>query len=114
MSNCQHCGYELEAGAVFCWGCGKNDPLPGAKRASSGCNKSSKLIATIAGGLVAFFVVFAGLTYLFTSLSTDTTNEITPEVTPTPTPSEDGGIKKQNGNASTLPGQTLTNPATKR
>lgn len=116
MSYCQYCGYELEAGAVFCWGCGKNDPLPGSAKRAKGAKSggsSSKLILIIVGALVAVAIGFFGVTALLSTFQSDTPSDVIQ--LPTPTPSEDtGGIKKQNGNAVNLPGQTLSNPANQR
>ena len=118
MSYCQYCGYELEAGAVFCWGCGKNDPLPGSAKRAKGANgnkggSSSTLILIIVGALVTVAIAFFGVTALLSTFSDTTETDIIQE--PTPTPSEDtGGIKKQNGNAAITPGQTLSTPANQR
>ena len=118
MSYCQYCGYELEAGAVFCWGCGKNDLLPGSAKRAKRANgtksgSSSKLILIIVGALVAVAVGFFGVTALLSTFATNTPTDVIQE--PTPTPSEDtGGIKKQNGNAANLPGQTLSTQANQR
>ena len=116
MNNCQFCGYQLEAGSVFCWSCGKNDPLKAGKKSSgnSGMSKGGK-IAIIVGSVVlalglAIGAIAVGISVIFQS---NTPNPIIQ--TPTPTPSEDEeGIGKQSGNAAVTPGQTLSNPNNQR
>ena len=115
MSNCQFCGYQLEAGSAFCWSCGKSDPLKAAKKTrSSGGGKGGK-IALIVGGVVLVFAL--AITAIAVSLGTllgGVTHTPTQTQTPTPTPTEDDGIGKQSGNAAVLPGQTLSNPNNQR
>ena len=114
MSNCQFCGYQLEAGSAFCWSCGKNDPLKAGKKSSgnSGMSKGGK-IAIIVGSVVLALVVAIGAIAVGIGalLSGVTPNPIIQ--TPTPTPTEDG-IGKQSGNAAVTPGQTLSNPNNQR
>ena len=116
MSNCQFCGYQLEAGSAFCWNCGKNDPLKAGKKSSSnsGISKVGK-IALIVGGIVlalglAIGAIAVGISALLPSF---TPNPIIETPTPTPTEDEDG-IGKQSGNAAVTPGQTLSNPNNQR
>ena len=116
MSNCQFCGYQLEAGSAFCWSCGKNDPLKAGKKSSgnAGMSKGGK-IALIVGGIVlalglAIGAIAVGIGAL---LSGVTPNPIIQTPTPTPTEDEDG-IGKQSGNAAVTPGQTLSNPNNQR
>jgi hypothetical protein len=116
MSNCQYCGYQLEAGSAFCWSCGKNDPLKGGKKSSSnkGMSKGGK-IALIVGGIVlalglAIGAIAVGIGALLNGITPNPTIQ-----TPTPTPTEDeDGIGKQSGNAAVTPGQTLSNPNNQR
>ena len=116
MSNCQFCGYQLEAGSAFCWSCGKNDPLEAGKKSSgnSGMSKGGK-IAIIVGSVVLALVVAIGAIAvgLGALLSGVTPNQIIQTPTPTPTEDEDG-IGKQSGNAAVTPGQTLSNPNNQR
>lgn len=115
MSNCQFCGYELEAGSAFCWSCGKSDPLKGAKKTRSGASKKGGKIALVIGGIVLVFAL--AITAIVFSLGTLLGGGIqtpTPTPTPTPTQTEDDGIGKQSGNAAVSPGQTLSNPNNQR
>lgn len=117
MSNCQFCGYELEAGSAFCWSCGKSDPLKGAKKTRSSGGKKGGKIALIIGGIVLVFAL--AITAIVVSLGTllgGATQTPTPTPTPTstPTPTEDDGIGKQSGNAAVTPGQRLSNPNNQR
>jgi hypothetical protein len=115
MSNCQYCGYQLEAGSAFCWSCGKNDPLKGAKKSSSGkgMSKGGKIALIVGGIVLAFGIAIGAIAIGVGSLLQGITPDPTIQ-TPTPTPTEDDGIGKQSGNAAVLPGQTLSNPDNQR
>jgi hypothetical protein len=115
MSNCQFCGYQLEAGSVFCWSCGKNDPLKGAKKSSSGkgMGKGGKIALIVGGIVLAFGIAIGAIAIGVGSLLQGITPDPTIQ-TPTPTPTEDDGIGKQSGNAAVLPGQTLSNQDNQR
>jgi hypothetical protein len=115
MSNCQFCGYQLEAGSAFCWSCGKSDPLKGAKKTRAGGSKKGGKIALIIGGIVLVFAL--AITAIVVSLGTllgGVTQTPTPTPTSTPTPTEDDGIGKQSGNAAVSPDQRLSNPNNQR
>jgi hypothetical protein len=115
MSNCQFCGYQLDAGSVFCWSCGKNDPLKGGKKSSSGkgMSKGGKIALIVGGIVLAFGIAIGAIAIGVGSLLQGITPDPTIQ-TPTPTPTEDDGIGKQSGNAAVLPGQTLSNPDNQR
>jgi hypothetical protein len=115
MSNCQFCGYQLEAGSAFCWSCGKSDPLKGTKKTRSGGSKKGGKIALIIGGIVLVFAL--AITAIVVSLGTllgGVTQTPTPTPTSTPAPTEDDGIGKQSGNAAVNPDQKLSNPNNQR
>jgi hypothetical protein len=116
MSNCQFCGYELEAGSAFCWSCGKSDPLKGSKKqsGSKGMGKGGKIALIVSGIVLALGLAIGAIAFGITTLLGGVTQTPTPTQTSTPTPTEDDGIGKQSGNAAVTPGQTLSNPDNQR
>jgi len=95
MTSCQFCGQAVEPGSVFCWGCGKNDPIPGTKKAKSGgSNKPLKVTLIVVGAVVGLLLTFTAVNFAIGQLQSGSTN-ILPASTPTPT---DDGFSKQDGN----------------
>lgn len=99
-ASCSSCGYALEPGSAFCWGCGKSDPLKGAGKSASGSNPAVKIILIVVGALFAVGIAVTAVTLAITSIQGGFVQEVI-QPTPTPVPSEDSedGISKQDGNA---------------
>ena len=97
MSNCQSCGYELDAGSAFCWGCGSNSPFGASKKAKSGNNKSGKIVLIVVGVVAGLVLSFLGASFVISNLqSGPSQTAVIPTPTPTPTQSSDDGFSKQN------------------
>ncbi len=97
MISCQYCGQAVEPGSFFCWGCGKNDPIPGGKKAKSSGgsnNKSLKIVLIVVGALVGLALTFTVVSFAISQMQNGSTNIIQ---NPSPTPT-DGGFSKQDGN----------------
>jgi hypothetical protein len=94
MTSCQYCGQAVEPGSFFCWGCGKNDPIPGAKKSKGSSNKAGKIVLIVVGALVGLALTFTAVSFAIGQLQNGPTN-IIQDPSPTPT---DGGFSKQDGN----------------
>ena len=99
-SSCTSCGYALEPGSAFCWGCGKSDPLKGAAKTNSASSPVTKVVLIAVGALAFLAMAITAVTIAITSIQGGFDQEVI-QPTPTPEPSEDSedGISKQNGNA---------------